>query len=197
MSCPNLEELQMANHTPPVENFARALVNSPLIKRFYSHKYWNEETIPQLYLPNCQSFTFRRGDGTDSLKLYLPRVKELLLDACYEMSKCDLLTVGHPSHAEWNLAPSERGSSFKLSLKNAGLSKSAISNLRKSGRVENPDALKQRLDHSQGPDANHKSIKKYMAQAARTGASEAEQMKHAMMMCNLNAMRDDEGIATN
>ena len=187
----------MANHTPPVENFARALVNSPLIKRFYSHKYWNEETFPPLYLPNCQSFTFRRGDGTDSLKLYLPRVKELILDACYEMSKCDLLTVGHPSHAEWNLAPFERETSFKLSLKNAGLSNSAISTLRKSGRVLNPDALKQRLDHSQGPDASNVSLKKYMAQAAKTGASEAEQLLHAVVMHNADALRDDTGLVTN
>ena len=190
----------MANHTPPVENFARALVNSPLIKRFYSHKYWNEETIPRLYLPNCQSFTFRRGDGTDSLKLYLPRVKELILDACYKMRKCDLLTEGHPSHAEWNLSPEERGTSFKLSLKNAGLSKSAISTLKKSGRVLNPDALKQKSDFSHGPDAAQVSIKKYMAQASKAlaGASLEEQMEYAVMMHNLaiDARRDDAGLVT-
>ena len=37
-----LEEPQMANHTPPVQSFTRALVNPPRIKRYYSHKHWNE-----------------------------------------------------------------------------------------------------------------------------------------------------------
>ena len=56
---------------------------------------------------------------------------------------------GHPSHAEWNLAPEEPGTSFNLGLKNAGLYQVATSSLKKSGRVLDPDALKQRPDLSQ------------------------------------------------
>ena len=159
VNMPNLEELHMENHKPPAKSFGQALINSPLIKRFYAHKYWNKVTFPPLYLPNCQRFIFRRGDGTDSLKLYLPRVEELTLDACYSMQKCELLKQGHPSHVQWNISlDMVPGTSFKLSLKNAGLSKAAISNLRKSGRVLNPEALKQKLDYSHAFDANNMCI---------------------------------------
>ena len=84
------------------------------------------------------------------MKIFLPRVEELTLDACYDMPTFEFLKEGHPSHVRWNLAPEEHDSSFKLSLKNAGLSESAISNLRKSGRVLNPRALEQELDPNQG-----------------------------------------------
>ena len=84
------------------------------------------------------------------MKIFLPRVEELTLDACFDMPTFEFLKEGHPSHARWNLAPEENDTSFKLSLKNAGLSKSAISNLRGSGRVLNPSALDQKIDHTQG-----------------------------------------------
>ena len=197
VNMPNLEELHMENHKPPAKNFAQALINSPLIKRFYAHKYWNEATFPPLYLPNCQRFIFRFGDSTYSLKLYLPQVEELTLDACYSMQKCELLTQGHPSHAQWNIALDKvPGTSFKLSLKNAGLSKAAISSLRKSGRVLNPKALEQKLDHSHAFEAYRMSTNMYlardMAEAAKAGASKDEQLKHAMQR---SWMRSDPVMA--
>ena len=150
LKCPNLEDLYFANHSPPAKNFAQALINCPRIKRYYSHKYKNEDPFPPLFLPNCQRFIFRRGENTKTMKIFLPRVEELTLDACYDMPTFEFLKEGHPSHVRWNLAPEEHDSSFKLSLKNAGLSESAISNLRKSGRVLNPRALEQELDPNQG-----------------------------------------------
>ena len=150
LRCPNLEDLYFANHSPPAKNFAQALINCPRIKRYYSHKYYNEDPFPPLFLPNCQRFIFRRGENTKTMKIFLPRVEELTLDACFDMPTFEFLKEGHPSHARWNLAPEENDTSFKLSLKNAGLSKSAISNLRGSGRVLNPSALDQKIDHTQG-----------------------------------------------
>jgi len=153
LKCPNLEDLYFANHSPPAKNFAQALINCPRIKRYYSHKYKNEDPFPPLFLPNCQRFIFRRGENTKTMKIFLPRVEELTLDACYDMPTFEFLKEGHPSHAQWNISlDMVPGTSFKLSLKNAGLSESAISNLRKSGRVLNPRALEQELDPNQGPD---------------------------------------------
>jgi len=148
INCPNLLTLEMQNHTPPLQNFQRALLNCPHIKTYFSHKYWNEEPIPALYLPNCTKFTFRRGDGTDSLKLYLPRVKELTLDSCFVLNNVELLTEGHADHSEWNKAPGSELSKFRLSLKNSNMSAGGIKSLQETGRVSNPNAF--RMDRDQG-----------------------------------------------
>jgi len=144
IKCPNLVELEMQNHTPPVKNFGRALVNCPRIETYFSHKYWNNETLPILYLPNCTKFTFRRGDQTFSLRLYLPKVKELNLDACYDLKTVEMLTKGHVDHAQWNLAPDATPSKFRLSLSNANVSAKAKKSLRGTGRVLNPSAFDQK-----------------------------------------------------
>lgn len=143
IKCPNLKELDMQNHTPPVANFQRFLMNSPRLETYMCHKYWHEEPLPELYLPNCTKFTFRRGDITDSLKLYLPKVKELNLDACYDLDVVELLTEGHADHAEWNAAPGSTLSKFNISLRGALLSARAFKSLRETGRVNNPNALRQ------------------------------------------------------
>ena len=102
LNLPNLEEFHMENHEPPVENFARAMVNSPQIQRFYAHKYWHNDKLPGLYLPNCSRFIFRRGDRTLGLRVYLPKVQELTLDGCYGLDSFEFILEGHPAHAEWN-----------------------------------------------------------------------------------------------
>jgi len=53
VNCPNLVDLEMQHHTPPVENLQRALVNCPRIETFFSHKYLNKEPLLTIYLPNC------------------------------------------------------------------------------------------------------------------------------------------------
>ena len=102
LNLPNLEEFHMENHEPPVENFARAMVNCPRIKTFYAHKYWHNDKLPGLYLPNCSRFIFRRGDRTLGLRVYLPKVQELTLDGCYGLDSFEFILEGHPAHAEWN-----------------------------------------------------------------------------------------------
>jgi len=46
-------------------------------------RLWNadRESLPALYLPNCSDFTFRRGDNTNSLKLYLQKLSTSSLTA--------------------------------------------------------------------------------------------------------------------
>ena len=65
LNLPNLEHLHMENHSPPSENFGRALINSPGIQSYYSHKYWPD---PQTPLPGliinaifCISYNYRIG----------------------------------------------------------------------------------------------------------------------------------------
>ena len=189
IKCPNLVELEFQNHEPPVKNFAQALINCPRIETYFSHKYWNKQPLPELYLPNCTKFTFRRGDSTQSLKLYLPKVKELSLEACYDLKTVELLTKGHPDHAEWNLAPGATPSKFSLCLTNADLSKKAKKSLRDTGRVTNPKVF----DHDDTPgtgsfmDASHLKMKKLMKQGP-PGETQQEQLMRVMMQMNAEAM---------
>lgn len=91
----NLEELVLENYTPPTKLFAASLVKCSDIKSFFAHKYWHDEQMPPLILPNCEQFTFRRGDITKKLSLYLPKVKHFSLDACLRLNSLKLM-----SHAE-------------------------------------------------------------------------------------------------
>ena len=88
-------------------SFGECLKRSPKIERFFAHKYWHEDRLPKLYLPSCKDFTFRRGDATERLSLYLPRylfqrmlennfgiflrVEKLNLDANYSLNSLTLL----------------------------------------------------------------------------------------------------------
>jgi len=138
IKCPNLIELEMQAHSPPVENFQQALINCPLIETFVCHKYWNEEPLLPFYLPNCTEFTFRRGDCAESLKLYLPRVEEVNLDSNYDLKSVKMIKRGHKEHKEWNLPHGAKHSSFEISLSNTGnLTSETFSLLRKTGRVTN------------------------------------------------------------
>ena len=107
-------------------------------------------------------------------------MKELTLDGCgitLDLETFKLLAKGHPSHNAWSMVSQEYGSinwnhtpgtmqsSFTLSLKNTDFSEKAIENLRRSGRVLNPEALKQELDFSQGPAATHLEQKLHMRHA--------------------------------
>jgi len=138
VKCPNLVDLDMQNHTPPVKNFQSALINCPRIETYFSHKYLHEEPLPALYLPNCTEFILRRGDCTESLKLYLPRVLQLNLNGCFGLKRVELLTEGHPDHAEWNLAPGSDLSKFRLNLTNTILSKRARKSIQDTGRAIMP-----------------------------------------------------------
>ena len=151
IKCPNLLQLTMESHTPPVDNFQRGLINCPRIKYYYCHKYWNDDPLPTLYLPNCINFTHRRGDCNESLRLYLPRVKKLNLDANYDLERVQMLTEGHPDHAEWNLPPGAELSKFQLSLTAANMSARFKESLCATGRVINPSAF----DHCQYHPCDH------------------------------------------
>jgi len=132
---PELRKLVLQNHTPPVKNFGQSLIKCPKIEEFFAHKYWHEENLPKLYLPNCKKFTFRRGDCTSRLSLYIPRVEEFNLDANYSLSNITLLKKGHKEHKQWNMASVETHSKFTLSYRNADLGVAARRTLIKSGRL--------------------------------------------------------------
>lgn len=133
----NLEELIMENHTPPVKLFASSLVHCPKIRRFFAHKYWADEHLPSLYLPNCTDFTFRRGDCCEKLSLYLPRVKMLNLDANYDLKVLKFLKQGHAAQAHWNLPTQAKQSTFMFSCENANLGPKVCQELESSGRLLN------------------------------------------------------------
>ncbi|CAE7661679.1 IQUB [Symbiodinium pilosum] len=135
LDLPELRRLSMSNHVPPVDKFAQSLLQCPKIEIFYAHKYWNDHPLPELFLPS--RFTFRRGDCTRQLKLYLPQVEELILDANYELESLVFLKQGHPRHAAWNVAPSGPQSKFILSCVNANLGKKVKQTLIQSGRLLN------------------------------------------------------------
>jgi len=137
INMPELLELIMENHTPPSASFGECLKRSPKIERFFAHKYWHEDRLPKLYLPSCKDFTFRRGDMTERLSLYLPRVEKLNLDANYSLNSLTLLKSGHKDMKEWNLPKNESQSKFILSCTNATLGKGTIRTLEKSGRLLN------------------------------------------------------------
>jgi len=167
IKCPNLVELEMQNIVPPVNKFQRALINCPRIETYFSHKYWNEQPLPALYLPNCTKFTFRRGDSTESLKLYLPRVKELNLDGCFGLKRVELLTQGHADHAEWNKDPGAKLSKFRLSRANASLSARALNSLRDTGRITNPSALEESDSDDEGGNPMDGMLKRMRQQMAQ------------------------------
>jgi len=135
LELPGLTELVMENHTPPVRNFARSLIQCPKIEEFFCHKFWHEENMPKLYLPSCLKFTFRRGDCTEALSLYLPRVEYLNFDACYDLERLTLLKTGHPEHAQWNPPKPTPQSQFAFSFENANLGDSVFKTLETSGRL--------------------------------------------------------------
>jgi len=135
LNCPNFVDFDMQNHTPPVKNFQRALINSSQIETFFFHKYWTREPLPALYLPNCTDFTFRQGDNTNSIKLHLPKVEYLTLDGCFNLNDVELLTQGDADHAKWNMAPGSELSKLKLSLTNGNISATALKSFEDYGRV--------------------------------------------------------------
>jgi len=148
VKCPNLVMLHMLEHTAPVKNFQRALLGCPRIESFFCYKYWSQAKdfedivpLPPWYLPNCTKFSFHTGDSVKYLNLYLPRVKQLNLKDCKCLQKVELLTYGHPCHAEWNKAPGSELSQFRIRLRDVGLSAGAMKSLRNTRRVTNLDAL--------------------------------------------------------
>jgi len=174
LKLPNLRELHLEDHSPPVDKFARSLIACPLLEKVFCHKYWvgkhrenckddgrggwdcaprctGKHLLPSLFLPNCKSFIFRRSDGNSLIKFYIPRVEELVLDGNYNLDRIELLSQGHSEHSEWNLPQGTKHSNFRLSQINSNLSERALAALRGSGRVLNPDALKRRLVKEAGP----------------------------------------------
>ena len=101
----------------------------------------NDEPLPVFYLSNCKRFTLRRGDTIECLKLYLPKVRDLNMDGCYNVQHLDMRKRGHPAHKAWNLIQTAQRSKFHLSLTNAIVSKQVRTTLRNSGRVSNPDEI--------------------------------------------------------
>lgn len=140
-----LRKLLLENHTPPVKNFGKSLIKCLKSEEFFAHKYWHEENLPKLYLPNCKKFTFRRGDCTSRLSLYIPRVEKLNLDANYELSSITLLKKGHKEHKQWNLPNVETHSKFTLSYTNANLGVGAKRTLIQSGRLKPESKTKSTL----------------------------------------------------
>jgi len=132
---PELRDLIMENHTPPEKEFGQALIKSPKIESFFAHKYYHERSLPKLYLPNCKRFTFRRGEFTSRLSLYIPRVEALNLDANYSLSNITLLKRGHKKHKQWNVPTGVTHSKFTLSYTNAILGAAALRTLHESGRI--------------------------------------------------------------
>lgn len=133
---PELRKLLLQNHTPPAKNFGKSLIKCPRIEEFFAHKYWHEEKLPKLYLPNCKRFTFRRGDCTSRLSLYIPRVEKLNLDANYELNSITLLKKGHKEHKQWNLPNVATHSKFTVSYRNSNLGAGAMRTLSQCGRLK-------------------------------------------------------------
>jgi len=105
------------------------------------------------HLPMCEflhlQWTKICTKSTDSLRLYLPRVKKVTLDGCFGLKKVSLLTKGHSDHAKWNMDPGSELSKFCLSLTNAKdpmlnmrkISNRALKSIQDTGRVANPDVF--------------------------------------------------------
>jgi len=141
MALPSLKDFSMQNHSPPIGNFAQSLVQCPNVETFFAHKYWHNRQLPELYLPSCREFTFRRGDCTSKLSLYVPRVRSLNLDACYTLKRLDLLMEGHTCHGSLNLVDKGSLSKFSVSIENANIGPNVVRTLERSGRLLNPDDL--------------------------------------------------------
>jgi len=144
VKCPYLKSLNMEHHDPPAENFAQAMINCPRIEFISTYKFWHRKTLPALYLPNLTTFMWWRGDGTSSLKLYAPRLETLNLDTCYHVSSVKFLKRGHKDHKEWNLPQKTEQSKFRIELPRTTLTPGAVNMLRKTGRVKNPSAFRQK-----------------------------------------------------
>jgi len=141
VKCPNLKSLDMQHHSPPADNFAQAMINCPRIEYISTYKFWHQKTLPALYLPNCKTITFWRGDATSSLKLYAPRLECLNFDTCFHVSSVKMLKRGHKDHKEWNLPQKTEQSKFFIELSKTTLTSGAVNMLRKTGRVMNLDAF--------------------------------------------------------
>merc|ERR1712194_137173 len=121
LDLPELRCFVMDQHIPPEDKFAKALIQCPKLEECFVNKFWNEKTFPALYLPNCKLFTFRRGDCTSRLMLYLPRVQELVLDGCYSLKQLMFLEAGHKEHAAFNLKAGVKQSKFHFKCVNANI----------------------------------------------------------------------------
>ena len=66
---------------------------SPKLECISSYKLWELGTKREhtLVLPNCSSFDIYKSDDVRGLKIWAPKLEELGLRACYDLSKVTML----------------------------------------------------------------------------------------------------------
>ncbi len=72
-------------------DFAASLSASPKLKRLCCYKLWGLGNQSTWYLPSCEDINLYRSDDLSKPKLYCPRLQELNLRACYDISSVTLL----------------------------------------------------------------------------------------------------------
>jgi len=75
--------------------FGHSLSSCPKLDSFSSYKLWGL-SVPKrethiLMLPSCKSLDLYRSDDLNYLKIWAPRLENLNLQACYDISKVSLL----------------------------------------------------------------------------------------------------------
>lgn len=96
LTLPALKELYMEFCSPPAAQFAESLANCPQLAHFQSYKFWPEQELPTLYLPNCVSFVMTRSDCVDSVRIHAPRLQELVLQNMWDLEEVKLVDQPHP-----------------------------------------------------------------------------------------------------
>lgn len=125
LSC--LKHLVFNCSSPPIVDLEESLVRCPNVERFWSRKIIPNNMPVTLCLPNCRDFGYTRGDTTDTLCLYLPRVTKVdlmgnFLDELTFMSREEALEIylsyedDEVRMTELDLPESEKETSFELSV---------------------------------------------------------------------------------
>jgi len=91
---PNLQHMNFQYVTiEDTSDFGPSLSRSPKLETFTSYKLWGlgSKSAHRLILPNMKNLDLYRSDDLRGLKLWAPRLEDLNLQACYDISKVDLL----------------------------------------------------------------------------------------------------------
>lgn len=115
---PNLDSIGLQHVViDDVEDFGPSLSRSPKLRCFFGYKIWGlgGKLLHTLVLPNLTTLNFWRSDDLRKLKLWAPKLEEISLQGCYDITNVQLLSkkprgfegpdyeeVGKPSNFEVN-----------------------------------------------------------------------------------------------
>ncbi len=104
---PKLESLSLQFADLPYNaDFGPSLSASPSLRQINTYKLWGLDRL-SAHLPCVTNITMTRSDGLRAISLYCPRLENLNLMGCHEISSVRFLKRGKAAHGHLNLKESE------------------------------------------------------------------------------------------